>query len=126
MRIELSKLAVKDLKDVYKYVSHSNLKAAKEQIELILKAVDNLEVFPNIGKDFYTEYLLDKDYKILIVNKTYIVFYYLEKENVVISRIFRKEQDYISKLELIKDDEWYEKVYHLFYFDIYYENYRFL
>lgn len=105
MRIELSKLAVKDLKDVYKYVSHSNLKAAKEQIELILKAVDNLEVFPNIGKDFYTEYLLDKDYKILIVNKTYIVFYYLEKENVVISRIFRKEQDYISKLELIKDDE---------------------
>ena len=77
---------------------------AKKQVDLIYNAMDNLSEFPKIGKILDNFIEAKTDYRFLVVNKTYLVFYKIVTEEIHIIRVLRGEQDYLNILGLNNND----------------------
>jgi len=65
-------------------------------INEIENTVQKLSEYPELGNPFPFR-IIETTYRHLIVGK-YVVFYYLENENVCVDRVFDTRMDYISLL----------------------------
>lgn len=100
VEIRLTPQAHQDLEAIYTYISKDGKNIASQQINLIFKSLDNLKEFPKMGKDISNHLDTKYKYRSLSIEKSYIAFYRIEQDHIMIIRILRTSQDYISLLEL--------------------------
>ena len=100
LEIKLTPKAHQDIENIYTYISKDGETIASKQVRLIYKALENLKDFPRLGKDFSKYFNLNYNYRVLSIEKTYLAFYRIEQDQLLIIRILRTSQDYISLLEL--------------------------
>ena len=97
--IVMSEEAVKDLKKIGDYIAqqHKAPKTALNSIRKIKARISELEEFPLLGKPLSAVVAVDTDYRFLGCG-SYLAFYRLQNDNVLIDRILHGRQDYISIL----------------------------
>ena len=71
--LKISPLAQSDIDGIYDYIFKDSPKSAKEQIESIYNALDNIERFPEIGADLKGYVSIETDYKYFIVKNCKIL-----------------------------------------------------
>ena len=65
--------------------------------ESLLDAVDQLAVFPRMGKKLYLPGGEDSGYR-CVVHKQYMIVYIVREETVYVARIVHTSQDYLRRL----------------------------
>jgi plasmid stabilization system protein ParE len=65
--------------------------------ESLLDAVDQLAVFPKIGKKLYLPGSEDSGYR-CVVHKQYMIVYIVREETVYVARIAHTSKDYLRRL----------------------------
>ncbi|MBR1868293.1 MAG: type II toxin-antitoxin system RelE/ParE family toxin [Clostridia bacterium] len=100
--VKLSPKAHNDIKEIYEYVLKDGENIAKKQADAIYNSLERLSVFPFSGKSLEKYVSQPTDYKFIVINKLYIVFYKVEGESVEVVRILRGERDYLNELNLAK------------------------
>lgn len=83
MKIKLAKLATQDLKAIKDYISRDKPKAASEVIKRVLEAVENLAIFPNIGRPGRIPHTRE----LVISGMPLIVVYQVQQDTIFIVRI---------------------------------------
>ena len=96
MMIKLSSSAHEDLKSIYEFIKNKSVEKAKKEIQIIYDAVDNLKKFKYIGKKYDSIFTLKREYRRIIVKRKYVIFYYVEFEQIIIYRILKTNQDYLK------------------------------
>jgi addiction module RelE/StbE family toxin len=98
-KIQISEKAERDLKDIVTYLSDSlkNKRAAKDFTSLYRKKINSLKTNPQKFTYIQEEEKSDFDYRKIII-KNYLVIYKIEKEEVIILRIFHQKQKYFDLL----------------------------
>lgn len=97
-QLKISPRAQQDIDGIYDYIYQDSPKNAKEQIALIYKALENIETFPDMGAKLKGFVSVETDYNFFIANKLYAIFYLVNGDEILVSRIFKTEQDYLSHL----------------------------
>ncbi|CAM4381063.1 MAG: hypothetical protein LEGION0398_MBIBDBAK_01082 [Legionellaceae bacterium] len=83
MKIKLSKLAEKDLQSTYDYICQDKPSAAKGVIYRIMEAIENIVIFPSIGRTGRVP-----NTKELVVSGTsLIVVYQVKQDTLFIVRV---------------------------------------
>ena len=97
--IKLSPDAVQDLKDINAYITDElqNPIAAKNTIDKIIAAYENLSLFPESGIPVQKYISIPTDYKFVLVNN-YSIFYRVEKKTILIIRIIYSKRNFIQVL----------------------------
>ncbi len=97
--IKLSPDAVQDLKDINAYITAElqNPIAAKNTIDKIIAAYENLSLFPESGIPVQKYISIPTDYKFVLVNN-YSIFYRIEKKTILIIRIIYSKRNFIQVL----------------------------
>lgn len=96
-RIEYLPLAYEDLEDIFNYIVADNPVTAADPLDKIDSSVLHLEEFPDIGVNPKNRRLLNKGYKILIIDD-YLVFYVVVDDIVEIRRIISGKRNYTNLL----------------------------
>lgn len=99
--VKFSELAVKDLKNLYAYLSDNFIeeKQAEKYISKIVNRIDQLAITPKMGplaNERLPEPLsLDHNYRLLFI-APYVAVYYIEHtdNSVAVIRIFHQKQDF--------------------------------
>ncbi len=98
--VSLSDAAKQDLKAIHEYIvlNFYSQQSADGKIDLILSALETLEVFPEacprVASRGYGELTADgKSYRYMPI-ENYLAFYYIEEHNVYISRIMNSKQNW--------------------------------
>lgn len=92
--ISITEAAERDLAEIIDYISNDNPAAALKLAENIEQSIIQLEDFPLIGGTPKNRRLIQKGYRILVV-ESYLVFYVLlDSETVEIRRIISGKRDY--------------------------------
>ncbi|MCL2425916.1 MAG: type II toxin-antitoxin system RelE/ParE family toxin [Oscillospiraceae bacterium] len=106
--IQYSHESLIDLNDIKKHISEEldSPVAAKNTIEKITRKIRKLEDFPEMGAPLSSIVDIETDYRFLVCNN-YLVFYRVDKTEVLIIRVVYGGRDYLSLLfrEQSKDDE---------------------
>lgn len=100
LEIKLTPKAHQDIENIYAYILKDGKNIATKQVSLIYKSLENLKDFPRLGKDLSNFFSMNYDYRVLSIDKTYLAFYKIEQDHILIVRILRSSQDYITLLEL--------------------------
>ena len=97
MKIRLSPVALKDLKEIKFYIENdlSNPTAANNVIKRIVADYNRLAHSPYIGTQLSVKIPVDTDYR-YVVSGNYLVFYKVEGEYVSIYRILYGGRDYLK------------------------------
>lgn len=95
--VEYLPAAYDDLDEIFAYVAENNLNAAKNLLTEIDAKILCLEDFPNMGLKPKNQRLLNKGYRVLII-EDYLVFYVVIKNIVEIRRIISGKRNYIKLL----------------------------
>ncbi|MCD8040099.1 MAG: type II toxin-antitoxin system RelE/ParE family toxin [Clostridia bacterium] len=82
------------------YILKDGESIAKNQINIIYGALENLALFPDMGKDLNLYINKKTEYKFIVIRKIYLAFYKVDNEDIEVIRILRGEQDYLSLLGL--------------------------
>ena len=98
--VRISPKAHEDVAGIYNYIANDSKTAARKQVDLIYNAMDNLSEFPKMGKILDNFIEAKTDYRFIVVNKTYLIFYKIVKEEIHIIRVLKGEQDYLNILGL--------------------------
>jgi plasmid stabilization system protein ParE len=98
-KLQYSRLALLDLKEIEEYISEESLSSdvAENVVMNILDTVKKLESFPEIGTQIDKFVPFVSDYRMLVADN-YLVFYRLEESNVYIDRIIHSRRNYIRIL----------------------------
>lgn len=99
MNIKITPEAHKDILNIYTFILKDGNAIAKNQVELIYAGIENLSNFPNMGTALQKHVEHPTKLRYLAIHKTYIVIYDIT-DVIEIIRIFRKDQDFISALEI--------------------------
>lgn len=107
MKIRLSPIAVRDLKEIKNYIEQdlSNPTAAQNVVKKIIKDYTRLEAMPNIGISLSNKVSFETDFR-FIVSGNYLVFYKIDNEFISVYRILYSRRDY---LRLIFNDIEFEE-----------------
>ena len=97
--LKISPKAEEDFDGIYNYVIKDGESIAKNQIAVILDALETLKLFPETGIKLSNKISTANDYRFLVINKTYIAFYKIHDGFIGVYRILRKEQDYLKALD---------------------------
>ena len=97
MQVKILEPALADLQMIKEW----RFKNGDQIVESCLKAINRLELSPNIGIPLRSKIDLETDFKYLI-NKPFLIFYKV-KEHVMIYRIMDARQDYLGQLLRIED-----------------------
>lgn len=92
MNVVWTQKAENDLKEIIKYISFDSIKNAEAIYGKIKKSIKQLEDFPESGMLSKDQTLINRGYRMLIVEK-YLIFYLYEKQ-VIIIRIIHGAQRY--------------------------------
>lgn len=98
-RIYYSPEALKDLEEICDYITEvlCNLTAANKIVERILKKIDLLEDFSEMGTKLTSLIGIENDYRFL-TSGNYLIFYRAEEENVYIDRVLYGRRNYLKIL----------------------------
>lgn len=98
-KIVLSYDAKNDLKGIKKYIANEldNEIAANNTVSRITKSIRRLETQPLMGTPLSSVIEFDTNYRFLVCGN-YMVFYRVEKNEVLISRILYGRRDYLKIL----------------------------
>ena len=92
-RIRYLPIAQQDLIEIFDYIREDNPTAATNFIDKIDKSISKLELFPKLGvvpKDYRLEFL---GYRMLVID-SYLVFYVIIENIIVIRRIIHGRRRY--------------------------------
>ena len=92
-RIRYLPIAQQDLIEIFDYIREDNPTAATNFIDKIDKSISKLELFPKLGvvpKDYRLEFL---GYRMLVID-SYLVFYVIIENIIVIRRIIYGRRRY--------------------------------
>lgn len=94
-KIKYSKKAVNDLLEIKKYIllEFDSLEYAKNIINKIIRKLGKLEIFPYIGPLLSTKLSVITSYRYLVCD-SYIVFYKVDNDQILIIRILHSRMDY--------------------------------
>ena len=83
-QVFLADRAKQDLRDIHDYilVNFYSQQAADGKVDLLLSALETLELFP-------------EPYRYMPI-ENYLAFYYMEKHRVYVARIFSAKQDWVK------------------------------
>ena len=90
-----SKLADKDLDNIYEYIAKDSLLYAEQTIDQIIKRVDQLINFPESGRE--VPEFSDKTLKELIEGN-YRIVYRIRKNKISIARVHHSSRDLSSNI----------------------------
>jgi len=106
-KLHYSPDAKDDLIEINEYISVelANPGAACRMVAYISKRIRSLEQFPEMGASLSLIVGIDTNFRFLVC-KNYLVFYYIEGNDVFISRVLYGGRDYIAVLfgEQYKDE----------------------
>lgn len=98
-RIKYAPAAVDDMEEIFSYISQDNIAAAQTMLEKIDEGITRLAEFSNMGsvlsEDEYT--MIQRGYRFIVV-QSYLVFYRIIDDTVVIHRILHGRRDYLREL----------------------------
>lgn len=98
-RIKYALAAVDDMEEIFSYISQDNIAAAQTMLEKIDEGITRLAEFPNMGsvlsEEEYT--MIQRGYRFIVV-QSYLVFYRIIDDTVVIHRILHGRRDYLREL----------------------------
>ena len=101
-QVFLSDRAKQDLRDIHDYilVNFYSQQAADGKVDLLLSALETLELFPEacplVSSRGYGEMTNDgKPYRYMPI-ENYLAFYYMEKLRVYVARIHSAKQDWVK------------------------------
>lgn len=97
-KLRISAQAQKDIEAIYNYVLKDGKEIAQKQADVIYSALDNLQLFPDMGANLANYTVKQNNYKFISIKKTYVAFYKIIGNEVRVIRIFRGEQDYLAQL----------------------------
>lgn len=92
MKVVWTRKAENDLKEIIEYISVESMKNAESIYHKIRKATNQLEDFPESGVMPKDQILINRGYRMLIVDK-YLIFYQYE-QNVIVIGIIHGAQKY--------------------------------
>ena len=98
VQLRISAQAQRDIESIYHYVQKDGVTVAKKQVSLIYAALENLQIFPEMGANLSAYTVEKNDYKFLSIKKTYVAFYRIVGNEIRVVRVFRGEQDYLTQL----------------------------
>lgn len=99
MEIRITPEAHNDILCIYSYVKKDGEEIAKKQVTDIYNGIESLADFPNIGTQLQKNVERKTDLRYLVIRKVYIAVYEIVN-TVNILRVFRKDQDFISTLNI--------------------------
>ena len=101
-QVFLADQAKQDLRDIHDYilVNFYSQQAADGKVDLLLSALETLELFPEacplVSSRGYGEMTNDgKPYRYMPI-ENYLAFYYIEKHTVYVARIHSAKQDWVK------------------------------
>ena len=101
-QVFLADRAKQDLRDIHDYilVNFYSQQAADGKVDLLLSALETLELFPEacplVSSRGYGEMTNDgKPYRYMPI-ENYLAFYYIEKHTVYVARIHSAKQDWVK------------------------------
>jgi plasmid stabilization system protein ParE len=99
--IEYSKAALRDLERVWADVfeASKSIDITEQYIEDLLDKIEEKKEYPKTGTPLYYENTFTGYY--FIVFKSYLAFYRLDKDRMLIDRILFGKSDYMRTLHLI-------------------------
>ena len=96
--IEYSPLALEQLKDIQRNITNDfGENVSKKIITNIVRKINNLGVFENMGADVSAIYNVESEYRYIYAEKNY-VFYRVEDDGVKIVTILNEKQDFMRTL----------------------------
>lgn len=96
LKLVITNEAYSDIDNISKFISKNDSVSAKKFLKRIQIACSLLTKFPNIG--VHKAGLKDKEVKLFILNKQYLIAYKVDNENLVILKVSSRYQDIISKM----------------------------
>lgn len=103
MEIKLTPEAHNDILGIFEYVKKDGDQIAKNQVSYIYDGIESLGAFPNMGTALQKYVERPTKLRYLVIHKVYIVIYDVT-DAIEIIRVFRKDQDFISILEIGNED----------------------
>lgn len=99
MKINISPLALEDLKEIREYIAKDlcNEQAAQNTINKIMKGIRSLETFPQKGSPLSAKVNIPTDYRTLIAGN-YITFYRVSGNEIYILRVLYGGRNYLRLL----------------------------
>lgn len=99
MEIKITPKAHSDIAGIFAYVQKDGRQIAVKQVTRIYDSIEALSEFPNMGSALQKYVERTTNLRYLVVDKVYVIIYEIN-EVVVVIRVFRKDQDFISILGL--------------------------
>ncbi|NGQ96118.1 type II toxin-antitoxin system RelE/ParE family toxin [Brevibacillus sp. SYP-B805] len=93
LEIKYLPVAMKDLEEILSYIERDNPPAAMALLDNLDSTISKLAQFPYMGKIPKDNYLLQKEYRILVV-ENYLVFYVIMEDIIEIRRILHGKRKY--------------------------------
>lgn len=94
--IRYSEESLADLTNIFDYIASDSSTRASSYIDKLENAISQLEEYPNIGVSCKKK-LVRHDCRVLIVDSFLVFYKHFETiREVIIYRIFRDKQDYLS------------------------------
>ena len=91
--VEYLPIAIDDLEDIFNYIAGDDSNSASAFLNEIDMAILHLEEFPEMGSTPKVRRLMNKGYRMLIINEI-LVFYVLIGNIVEIRRIISSKRNY--------------------------------
>ena len=96
LKLRISPIVVKDLKNIKDYIAEDNEEYAAKTIKEIYDKFENLQMFPGMGSDLSRRVSFRTNYKYAIW-EDYVIIYKISSEYVEIYRVTNRYQD-ITKI----------------------------
>lgn len=93
MEIVWTKRAVTHLENIHRFYKEKNLNAANRIYNDLIDSVEPLKEFPLMAQIERLLKHLKKDYRALVVNKTFKVIYYQKQDKIYIVAVLDCRQD---------------------------------
>ncbi len=96
-KIKIAQKAKQDIKNTIEYNEYYNI---EKDINKIYKDIETLKFMPRINKTVYTLKDKNSEYRRMISGK-YAIIYKIEKDQIIIIRIFNQKQNYLNSKKFI-------------------------
>jgi len=97
-KIKILQIAREDIGEIFFYIAADSPKSALAMTDKINDKIDTLAEFPLVGKIVPDNELAKQEYRLLIID-SYIVFYKVIDDEVVVYRVFYGMRDYPDLLD---------------------------
>lgn len=97
-KISILQVAREDIGEIFFYIAENNPESALAMTDKIINKIDTLAEFPLAGKIVPVNELAKKEYRMLIID-SYIVFYRVIDDEVVVYKVLHGKQEYPDLLK---------------------------